>query len=239
MHPDSAHPGGRHWRNAADPFDSFSRKYDGWFDENPVFRNELAALHAVRERLPHPSLEIGVGPGRFARELNIDIGIDPARSPLQLACSRSILGIRAIGEQLPIRSGCMGTVFILFTFCFLADPAAVLRECTRIMHRDGRLVIGMIPGQSAWGQLLARKKKENNPFYRHAQLRTIAEVSAMLSGTGFMIVESWSTLFQSPHGTPADETPRQGLEEDAGFSVLVTTKKEAASDLTQPDHPDH
>jgi ubiquinone/menaquinone biosynthesis C-methylase UbiE len=239
MKPDSSRTNRLQWRNTAEPFDALSSEYDGWFDNNPIFRIELAALHAVREILPHPFMEIGVGPGRFARKLNIDIGIDPAISPLKLARSRSILGIRAIGEQLPIRSGSIGTVFILFTLCFLADPVAVLQECARIMQRDGRLVIGMIPGLSGWGQVLAGKKKENNPFYRHAQLRSIAEVCAMLSGTGFSIIESWSTLFQSPDGALADESPRQGHEEHAGFCVLVMTKEEAASEFTQPDHPDN
>ncbi|MDW7773053.1 MAG: class I SAM-dependent methyltransferase [Desulfobulbaceae bacterium] len=229
----------RDWKDTARPFDRLAREYDSWFEGNPLFRIELAALLAVQEKPAHPSLEIGVGPGRFARALDIDFGIDPAISPLQFAGSRNILCMQAVGEKIPVRSGCMGTVFILFTLCFLADPAQVLRECFRILKPDGRLLIGMIPGMSKWGELITRKKEENNPFYRHARLRSVAETKALLSLGGFSVIESWSTLFQPPGNTLTAESPRQGSEEDAGFCVLVLKKKEADGGTTQPDYPDN
>ena len=228
-----------HWRAAANPFDTGCSEYDGWFESNPLFRIELAALRAVKTGLPHPFLEIGVGPGRFARELQVDFGIDPAVSPLQLARSRSIMGIRGIGEQLPVCSGCLGTVFILFTLCFLADPSLVLRECYRTLQQKGRLVIGLVPASSEWGKMIIRKKEENHPFYHAAHLRSIAEVKSMLAASGFSILESWSTLFQAPVDPPTIENPRPGHDEQAGFCVLVMTKKEASDDLTQPDHFDN
>ncbi len=192
----------------------------------PFLDIELAALNAVREQLPYHRFEIGVGTGRFAEALKIDYGIDPAISPLQLAGTRSILGINAIGENLPVRFECMGTAFILFTLCFLADPARVLQECSRILMPDGRLVIGLIPRLSIWGHLLAQKKKENNPFYRHARLRNIAETVEMLSGSGFSVIESWSTLMQSPDNSLEVEPPRQGIDDLAGFCVLVASNKD-------------
>jgi ubiquinone/menaquinone biosynthesis C-methylase UbiE len=233
-----SNPKSLNWKDSAGSFDVLASEYDSWFDNNLLFDIELAALLAVKEKLAHPFLEIGVGPGRFAEVLKINYGIDPAISPLQLASSRSILGIKAIGEQLPVRSGSMGTVFILFTLCFLADPVLVMRECSRILKSDGCLIIGLIPRLSKWGKLLTRKKKENNPFYRHARLRTIAEAVEMLTMNGFSMIESWTTLFQSPDNSLAAESPRRGLDEHAGFCVLVMNKKEAASEITKPDHPD-
>lgn len=227
------------WKNTARSFNELALEYDSWFDNNPLFHIELDALNAIRQELPSPRLEIGVGPGRFAEALKISYGIDPAMSPLQLAAGRSILGIKAIGEQLPVRSGCMGTVFILFTLCFLADPALVMRECSRILMPDGRLVIGLIPRLSKWGKLVAQKKKENNPFYRHARLRTIAETVEMLSGIGFSVIESWSALFQTFDNSLVAESPRQDFDEHAGFCVLVMSKKEAAGEITKPDHADN
>ena len=232
-------PKGLNWKDSARSFDALAAEYDSWFDNNPLFDIELAALLAVKEKLIHPFLEIGVGTGRFAEALKIDYGMDPAISPLQLASGRSILGIKAIGEQVPVRSGSMGTVFILFTLCFLADPALVMRECSRILRSDGRLVIGLIPGLSKWGKLLAQKKKGNNPFYRHARIRTIAGTVEMLSVTGFSVIESWATLFQPPGNSLAAESPRKGLDEHAGFCVLVMSKKEVACEITKSDYPDN
>jgi len=227
------------WLDSAAAFDALAAEYDHWFTDNPLFEIELAALTAVGERPVRPSLELGVGPGRFAEALAIDYGIDPAHAPLQLARSRGIPGIRAIGEQLPLRSGSIGTVFVLFTLCFLADPALALRECARILKPQGRLIIGMIPGMSPWGKMLERKKRENNPFYRHATLRSVAEVVAMSSGCGFNLIDACSTLFQSPDAQPTSESPRRGIDEIAGFCVLVLAKKEKAHEIPQPDHPDN
>lgn len=228
----TSNPKKLNWKDSAGSFDALAGEYDSWFDNNPLFDIELAALLAVKEKLAHPFLEIGVGPGRFAEALKIDYGIDPAISPLQLATSRSILAVKAIGEQLPVRSESMGTVFILFTLCFLADPVLMMRECSRILKPGGRLIIGLIPRLSKWGKLLTRKKKENNPFYRHARLRTIAETVDMLAVNGFSVIESWSTLFQPPDNSLAAESPRRGLDEQAGFCVLVMNKKEAAGEIT-------
>lgn len=224
---------------SAEPFESLATEYDSWFDGNPLFEIELAALRAVENGFIRPFLEIGVGPGRFAQALQTEYGIDPAFSPLQLARSRSILGIRAVGEQLPVQSGCMGTVFILFTMCFLADPVQVNREIYRILAPGGKLVLGMIPRQSEWGKSLLQKKKENHPFYRYANLKSVEETIIMATECGFCLTESWSTLFQPPGITLAMESPRKGYDERAGFCVLVFSKKEAACERTEPDNPDN
>ncbi len=227
------------WRISSQPFNELAEEYDTWFENNPLFDLELKALCAIREKLPRPSLEIGVGPGRFARALEIDYGIDPAISTLQLAAGRSIMGIHAVGENIPFLAASMGSVYLLFTLCFLKDSGRVLKECSRVITSQGRLIIGMVPRFSAWGKQLSEKGENGHPFYRHARLRTIAETKEMLSRNGFAVIESWSTLLQSPDKPGADgETPRFGMNEDAGFCVLVTCKEETVSETTQSDYPD-
>ena len=213
------------WQKKSQPFNERAEEYDSWFENSLLFDLELAALKAINVNLPRPRLEIGVGPGRFAKELNVDFGIDPAISALQLASRRSIIGINGIGENLPFQTGSMGTIFILFTLCFLSDPAAVFTECSRIIKPDGRLVIGLIPSQSNWGKLLAEKGRNNHPFYRHARMRTIAESIELLKQNDFSVKESWSTLVQVPGNKIIHEAPQLGMNENAGFCVLVTSKK--------------
>ena len=213
------------WQTASRPFNKRAEEYDSWFENNPLFDIELKTLLAIRENLPRPRLEIGVGPGRFAQALEVDYGIDPAISPLQLATSRSIMVINAIGESIPLISASMGTVFMLFTLCFLTDPEHVLKECSRVIKPNGKLVIGMVPQLSEWGKLFNKKGDKGHPYYRHARFRTIAGTKEMLSQNGFAVIESWSTLLQSPDKPVMDETPQSGINEDAGFCVLITGKK--------------
>jgi len=44
------------------------------------------------------------------------------------------------GEELVFRAGSFGTVFLLTTWEFLADPARALAECRRVLKPGGRLV---------------------------------------------------------------------------------------------------
>ncbi len=227
------------WREIARTFNDRAEEYDRWFADSLLFDIELAALRAIMTDLPRPRLEIGVGPGRFAGTLDVDFGIDPAVSPLQLAGRRGIMGINAIGEQLPLRPAAVGTIFLLFTFCFLADPAVVLRECSRVIKPGGRLVLGIIPQGSSWGMRLGKQGQAGHPYYRHARFRTIAETAALLAAHGFSLLESWSTLLQEPERLINLERPQTGTDEQAGFCVLVASSLGGLNEIRQPDYPDY
>lgn len=212
-------------RSAVEEFNSRAGAYDNWYRDNPVFVSELAALQAIRAFLPRPALEIGVGPGHFAAALGTEFGLDPATTPLHLAAGRSIIAINGAGEFLPLRSGSTGTVYILFTLCFLADPAAVIRECFRILAPQGRLVLGFIPRCSPWGENIIERGRRQHPLYRFARLQTVAEATRLLEENGLVISEAWSTLLQPPGRQAQPENPLAGSREDAGFCVLVSGRK--------------
>lgn len=62
----------------SEPFERYADRYDDWFEAHPdAYQSEVEAL---RRLLPQPGfgLEIGVGTGRFASPLGIQVGIDPA-----------------------------------------------------------------------------------------------------------------------------------------------------------------
>lgn len=215
------------WREIIRPFNEGAAQYDEWYENNPAFAIELSALRASSMELPRPRLEIGVGPGRFARALQVEFGLDPALSPLRFASRRRIMTMNGLGEQLPIRSRSMGTVYLLFTLCFLPDPHLVLQECSRVLLPEGRLVIGMIPAGSPWGRRVAERGRQSDSSYRHARMRTIDETVHLLAGSGFSVLESRSTLFQPPNRELIHEEPVPGAREDAGFCVLIIGKKGA------------
>jgi len=217
----------RHWRQLSTPFQEQYREYDRWFVDNPVFDLELAAIKSLETTFGPPGLEIGIGPGRFAQCLGVEFGIDPAQPPLTLARERGARVCRAIGEQLPFGTGVFGTIYLLFSLCFLAEPEAVLRECRRTLKPRGHLIVGLVPALSPWGRMLTRKGENDHPFYRRAQFRTIAATLGLMERRGFKLIESRSALFSSPQVTPQIADHRPGHNENAGFAVLVARPGEA------------
>ena len=209
---------------AACIFHERAQEYDSWYDNNPLFLTELNALKSISTDLPAPRMEIGTGPGRFAEHLQVSFGIDPAYAALQRAGKRDIMGIVGVGENLPLQEDRFGTLYLLFTLCFLKDPGRVLKECHRVLQSHGRLVIGMIPANSELGNTLIAKRKKGNPFYTHARFYTVAETMSILENTGFTLLESRSVQLSS-NDTDTAQTSRPGMDEQAGFCILVSAKE--------------
>jgi len=212
---------------AAKVFHDRAVEYDRWFADSFVYEIELAALQSLSTELPEPKLELGVGPGRFARDLGIAFGIDPAARPLQFASQRGIRCCRGFGEELPLGRGTVGTIYLLFTLCFGTLPRKIIRESCGSLKTGGMLVIGMIPAKSSWGKYLVAKKKSGHIFYKHASFYTIETVKRWLAETGMTIIESRSTLYQPPGLVEQKELPREGLDENAGFVILSARKNYA------------
>jgi hypothetical protein len=61
-------------------FDSLASAYDAWFEDEGklIFAIEIRGFQKALPLLPKPWLEIGVGSGRFAQSLGIEIGLDPS-----------------------------------------------------------------------------------------------------------------------------------------------------------------
>lgn len=213
------------WRQRCQVFEERAEEYDNWFENSLIFDIELAALRSVTPDPLRPWVEIGIGPGRFAVGLGTDIGIDPATAALHFAARRGIATIAGIAEELPLADASMGTVSMLFTLCFLASPKDALTECHRILRPEGMLLIGFIPARSAWGDMLARKKKARHPYYRHVRCKTAAETISLLHRAGFSVVKGCSTLFQPPDQVTRFEEPRSEPDEMAGFCVVTATKR--------------
>ncbi|MBU0665138.1 MAG: class I SAM-dependent methyltransferase [Proteobacteria bacterium] len=209
------------WKQNSQIFHERAKEYDEWFKNSLLYSIEKAAIHSLDITFSAPALEVGVGPGRFAEALHIPFGIDPAMAPLLLAEKRGICTCQAIAEELPFAKSSLGAIFLLFTLCFLESPALFLKECRRVLRPNAPLVIGLVPADSAWGLNLLRKKEQNHPFYQAARLSTIAQVQQLLTAHGFHILKSASTLYQLPEKLVEFEQVKFGMDEKAGFVVIV------------------
>ena len=89
--------------NSAPSFDKLAQEYDAWFENDGkfVFLTELAVFKSLSSSLQRPWFKVGVGSGRFAQHLKVDVGIDPSIWLLTLAKNRGIKVVLGYGEKLP------------------------------------------------------------------------------------------------------------------------------------------
>lgn len=212
------------WQKASQVFDQRAGEYDSWYDDSLLFAIELAALKELETELAPPRLELGVGPGRFAAELGVTVGIDPARGPLVLAGQRIAGVCQGVGEDLPLGRDSVGTIFVLFTLCFTHQPARVLAQVEQCLRPGGHVVLGIIPGNGPWGQALQAKKESCHAFYQYARFYEVAEIEAWLAAAGLEVIERRSSLYQQPESLAEFESSRPGFSKGAGFVVLVAQK---------------
>lgn len=227
-------------RSDVQAFEDLADRYDAWYGTpggRVLFDLELAALRPLVGAATGLTLEVGVGSGRFASALGMDVGVDAAAAPLGLAGSRGVRAVRAEGEHLPFGAGVFGAVLFVVTLCFVEDPAGVLAEAGRVLGSDGRLVLGVIPGDSAWGRSYEEKARAGHPFYRHARFYPVAEHRRILARAGFRVVDARSTLVQPPSDLPAAEPVRLGALDGAGFVALAAVRSGATPAAGPGDLP--
>ncbi|MGQ9708580.1 MAG: class I SAM-dependent methyltransferase [bacterium] len=205
------------------PFDELAQQYDAWYDTKGkiAFEVELAALQPLLKDLPKPYLEVGVGTGRFARELGIMTGVDPSVELLKMARMRGINGILASGENLPFEDNSFGTVFLLTTWEFLKEPVAVLKEIRRVLKPEGRLVNAYLDRDGKWGRSYIEKAKAGHRLFRFARFYSYDEVVRVTEESGFRIIRVVSTLFQGPGEPSVVEEPKDGFHKGASFVVVL------------------
>jgi SAM-dependent methyltransferase len=210
-------------------FNSLASDYDAWFEEEGrlIFASEVEALRQALPLLPKPWIEVGVGSGRFAQALGIDIGLDPSSKLLEMARDRGISVFLGKGEEMPFQGGVFGTAFFVVTLCFVDSPRRTLGEAARLLKNGGKVVLGMVLRESPWGQLYYVERQRGHPFYSHAVFYGYGEVDVLLKQAGFSVEQITSTLFQSPREVKHIELPQQGFSANAGFTVILAGKTTA------------
>jgi ubiquinone/menaquinone biosynthesis C-methylase UbiE len=206
-------------------FDRQAARYDAWYDTvrgAAIFAEELQALRPLTTALPRPWLEIGVGTGRFAASLGVDVGVDPARGALAIARRRHLAVVAGRGEVLPFRADAFGAAYILLTLCFVTDPAAVLREAARVVRSGGGLVLGLVPAESPWGERYRMLAAQGDGFYRDARFLSPSEVGELLDAAGWRISRRRSALVWPPQSEPpGDPVVLDEADPRAGFLAVL------------------
>lgn len=209
-----------------EPFEAHAERYDAWFERHQTsYVSELLALRPFVP-LSGRGLEIGVGSGRFAAPLGVEVGIDPSRTMLERARARGIEVFEGAAEHLPFADDSFDHALVVTTLCFVDSPAAMLAEARRVLRPAGTLVIGFIDRDSPLGRNY-EAHREASVFYRDATFYSARDVERLLLEAGFS-VRSWAqTLARPPAETANIEPARPGRGECAFVVVAALNDKPA------------
>jgi SAM-dependent methyltransferase len=195
-----------------EPFERYTREYEEWFETNHFAY--LSELQAIREKFPGKgrALEIGVGSGRFAAPLGINIGVEPSRNMGKLAGQKGIRVVAGIAERLPFRDAAFDAAIMVTTLCFLDDVRAAFTETYRILKDGGTFMVGFIDKDSPIGRQYERHKAKS-PFYNIASFYSADEVKRFLLHAGFGDISFVQTIFRSLPGINRVEPVKTGYGE--------------------------
>ena len=153
-----------------DVFEQYAKEYDQWFvHHHDVYKEELSRIQTAMGDIKHPSLEIGVGSGRFAQPLGIPFGLEPARLSGLLARERGIEVIQGRSEQMPFPKHTFQTIILITALCFLDTPIETIREVGRILTPEGKLMVAFIQREGTIADTY-KNDPEKCRFLSHALL---------------------------------------------------------------------
>lgn len=177
-----------------EPFEKYSDRYDDWFETHrDVYQSELAVVRALLPPPPARGMEVGVGSGRFAVPLGIDIGVEPAGQMAIRAEKQGIRVFRQVAENLPFADCGFDFVLMVTTICFVDDVLTSFQEAFRVLKPCGCLVVGFIDRKSALGREYC-DRREASRFYRDAVFFSAYEVEKYLTEAGFGNLTFMQTL---------------------------------------------
>lgn len=205
-----------------EPCELHSVEYEDWFERNSfAYQSELAA---IRGFIPTHGrgVEIGLGSGRFAIPLGIEVGIDPSPKMREIASSRGLEVLGAVAEALPFRNRSFGFALMVTTICYLRDVEAALKEAYRVLETAGFLIIGFIDRESHLGKSY-RERKKASQFYSVATFYSTSEIVFQLEKAGFKGFSFVQTIFRNATQLTDVESAKAGYGQ--GSFVVVRAAK--------------
>lgn len=178
-------------------FDAHAGDYDAWYDTplgQYVDRVEKRLLGQLAQPRPgQRALDLGCGTGNHTRWLagkGLRVtGLDESAAMLEVAARKAqqartdVDWVRGDAEELPFQEGCLDLVVSVAALEFMARPDRVLAGALRLLRPGGRLVVGLLARDSAWGELYLKDAAESpESVFARARLFDEGEVAGLLAG---------------------------------------------------------
>lgn len=135
-------------------YDRISPIYDEVFVEHRIHAETMARLLCERYKSKKQQtlvLDLGCGTGMVSKLLTekgfMTIGLDESFESLRLLVKKNTgcSVIQARAENLPLKDGRFQSVVCLGVWRHFPDPRMVLDEITRVLDKDGVLIVGYFP----------------------------------------------------------------------------------------------
>jgi hypothetical protein len=160
----------------------------------------------IKEHLPkHHGYHLSIGGGGDSKvgeflntELDLWAVVNPNKTELEKLKNPyrlKTIKIRAIGEELPIKSNTFNCVDILGTIDHLIDPISTLREIHRILKPDSEVLITVTNSKSWYKRVFESLGISHSNSHSHAHNFDSNSLSELLEKTGFEIVNLFSTQY--------------------------------------------
>lgn len=208
-------------KEAADAYDAWSKTYDATFGRL-VHKRQTRAIDELRCEPGMAVLDLGVGTGlsmsKYPEGCRL-VGVDLSGGMLRQAKANLERGghdagglIQADALRTPFADGAFDRVMVSHVISVVRDPAALLRECRRVVKPDGRIVV-LNHFQSPSGAV-SFFEKVMNPLFVRLGWRSDLTLHECLAGQGLQVlyhfklsaVDFWQVLVLSP--TPIGLIPR-------------------------------
>ena len=169
-------------------FEKYPQAYEKWFDEHDtVYRDEVKTAKTLIGSHTN-GLEIGIGSGRFALPLGIEIGIEPSKEMRSIAETKGLTVIDAVAENLPFEAETFDYAVMITVVCFVDDLPRALEEAYRVIKNKGFILIGFVDKDSKLGKAY-QAKKDKSKFYNEAMFYSSNEMIELSQKVGFLDCE--------------------------------------------------
>lgn len=176
------------------PFEKYSNEYDEGFDHHSdMYADELEAIRQLIPPAGAKGMEVGIGSGKFAVPLGINIGVEPSEKMANKARSQGLDVYSGRAEELPFPDEQFDFVLMVTTICFVDNVAKSLREACRVLTPGGFIIVGFVDRESETGKLYAEKKIDTK-FYQEATFYSPPELLGYLEESGFVVTNVLQTL---------------------------------------------